>query len=751
MRIVDVTQGVGGPFASMLLSDMGAHVTKLEPPDGDRLRDRPAFHVLNRGKRRLMLDLETEAGRHELGELLAGADVLLHDLLPGEAERLGLTAPVLHARDPQLIIGWLPPYGARGPYAALPADEGLAQALSGVQDAQYRYDDPPVFVNLPVSGYAQGILAANAVVASLFARGRTGLGDQFELSAHAALLFMETIAFLRGENVMRLAGHADPRGPIPTYRLVRGTDDWLFAGALTPPFWASMALAAGLDDCLADERFAGAPLGIADLDHRRQLARRVDAAFATKSCDEWLRILEEANVPRAPALTREEFVHDPQLRHNNLLVEIDDPELGPTLQMNLPVELGDTPGRAGGMAEPPEHARRETRAPAAVAHPRAAVLDGVTVLDLSGFIAGANCPALLADLGANVIKVESPDGDGWRTSGLAFLGSNRGKRGIVIDLKNADGREMLLEMAERADVVVDNFRSGVMERLGVGWEQLRAHNPRIIHTSVTGYGPTGPYAHLPGFDPLFQARSGLMRGQGGPGDEPVYLQLAVCDYTTALSAAYGTLLALYARERTGRGQRVETSLLHSALTVQAGEFIFYEGRPADPPGARDLRGLHALCRIYEAADRSLMLSCTTPAHADGLAQVLGTTPPEQGDPLAQAAQGELAARIAARLVTEPAESWLERLRAAGVPAAPCVRVDEIFEHPQFEANRLWWDCEHPQWGRIRQPGALIRWDAQPMRIERRAPLLGEHTDEVLREFGLSDERIASLRAAGVVA
>src|SRR5581483_8436490 len=623
---------------------------------------------------------------------------------------------------------------------------------------------PPVFVNLPAAGYAQGILAANAAVATLYARDTSGAGDAFEVSGIAGLLFMETIAFLRGENVMRLAGHADPRGPIPTYRLVRGSDgEWLFSGALTPPFWASLAVAIGLEDCLADARFDGAPLGIANLDDRRELARRVDAAFATKPRDEWLRILEEANVPRAPALTREEFVRDPQVAHNGMLVELDDPEVGRVLQMNVCVNLGDTPGRVRGPAPLPgaDRALLDALPPpsadaATAEHPARgrAPLDGVTVLDLSGFIAGANCPALLADMGANVIKVESPDGDGWRTSGLAFLGSNRGKRGIVIDVKQAEGRELLLEMAERADVVVDNFRAGVMERLGIGWDALHARNPRLIHCSVTGYGPTGPYAHLPGFDPLFQARSGLMRAQGGPEGEPVYLQLAVCDFTTALSAAYGVLCALVARERTGRGQRVETSLLHSALTVQAGEFAFYEGRPPDPPGARDLRGLSALYRIYEARDRSLMVSCATPAHALALARALDLAlDGEAGDGaplLREPAHGALAQRIAARIAGRDADDVLAALREAGVPAAPCLRVDELFEHPQFVANDLWADYEHPRWGHIRQPGALIRWDARPMRVDRRAPLLGEHTEEVLREFGLSDARIAALRERGAI-
>ena len=157
------------------------------------------------------------------------------------------------------------------------------QAVAGIQDAQFRYDDPPVFVNLPVAGYAQGLLSANAAVASLYARARTGRGDRFEVSGVSALVFMESISYIRAENVTRLAGHAGPRGGIPTYRLVRGSDDWLFVGALTAPFWTNLAVAAGLEDCLIDERFHNAPMGIADMDARRELAQRVDDAFATKS------------------------------------------------------------------------------------------------------------------------------------------------------------------------------------------------------------------------------------------------------------------------------------------------------------------------------------------------------------------------------------------------------------------------------------------------------------------------------------
>lgn len=218
-RVIDATQGIGGPFCGMWLADHGADVVKVEPPAGDRQRGTPAFHVLNRGKRSVRLDVETAGGRAALRRLIADADVFLYDWPPADARRLGFDEAPLAVAHPHLVCGYLPAYGSRGPYADLPPDEGLVQALAGVQQAQFRYETTPVYINLPVSGYAQGIVAANAVAASLLSRARTGAGDWFEVSGISALFAMETIAWIQGEAVVRLAGRSDPHGPIPTYRL----------------------------------------------------------------------------------------------------------------------------------------------------------------------------------------------------------------------------------------------------------------------------------------------------------------------------------------------------------------------------------------------------------------------------------------------------------------------------------------------------------------------------------------------------
>ncbi len=756
VRVIDVTEGVGGPMLAMLLAEQGADVVKAERPAGDPLRGQPAFHVLNRSKRGIVLDLESDAGRRDLRSLLATADVFLHDWAPGRDAAIGFDAAALHGINPRLVVGYLPAYGSRGPWAHLPVDEALVQAIAGLSDAQYRYEPRPVYINIPIGGYAQAVIGAVMVAATLFARTHSGRGERFELSAVAATFAMETIAWLRAEGVIRLAGQQDPKGPIPTYRLVHAEDDWFFAGALTPPFWASMAVAAGLEAELIDARFAGAPMGIASVDDRKELARRVDAAFATNTRDAWLQILEDADVPRAPVLSRDEWARDPQALHNQMIVEVEDPVLGATRQMGVPVTLRHAPGGIVGPApllgehnallhEP--HDQTPAPHPPTDAGERRHPLEGIVVLDLGGFIAGANCSMMLADLGADVLKIEAPGGDGWRSSGLAFLGSNRSKRSLCIDLKRPEGRDVFLEMAMGADVVLDNVRAGVMDRLGIGWEALSARNPRIVHCSVTGYGPDGPYAHLPGFDPMLQARGGVMRMQGEPGGEPVYLQLPVCDYGTALTATYGVICALVARERTGRGDRVETSLANSATTMQAGEFIFYEGRPPDPPGSRDLAGRNALYRVYGASDGWLMLACSTPAHAAAFGLRAEVALP--ADPRSVPAEGALGDAIAAVFATRTRDEWLAAL-LPDVPVAPCTAVADLFDDAHMNANALWWDCDHPQWGHVRQTGAIASWDRMRMSLSRRAPMLGEHSRELLRERGIDDGRIDALVESGVV-
>jgi formyl-CoA transferase len=263
-----------------------------------------------------------------------------------------------------------------------------------------------------------------------------------------------------------------------------------------------------------------------------------------------------------------------------------------------------------------------------------------------------------------------------------------------------------------------------------------------------------------------QAQGGVMRAQGDPNDEPVYLQIAVCDYATALTAAYGITAALVARERTGLGDRVETCLANASFTVQAGEYIFYDGRPHSPLGGRDLAGRNAVYRVYPTLDGSMMLACRTSAHVERLLAAVADAD-AASTPAVNAADvpsplralppgspwetnGALATKLAGAFAARSTADWIAALRARDVPAAPCLAVTDLFDDAHTCANDLWWDMEDPRWGAVRQTGALIKWDAMSMALIRRAPQLGEHTLEVLRESGVEDARLDGLTASGVV-
>ena len=273
-------------------------------------------------------------------------------------------------------------------------------------------------------------------------------------------------------------------------------------------------------------------------------------------------------------------------------------------------------------------------------------LTGLKVLDLGTVIAGAYCNAILANLGAEVVKVESAEGDPWRDRGVGFTAYNRGKRGLVVDLKQPAGRALFLDLARQADVVLDNYRLGVRDRLGVGHADVLAANPRAISCSITTYGSRGEETKRPGFDPLLQARSGMQAAQGGDG-EPVFHVIAVNDFASASMAAFGVIAALNARERSGAGQVMETSLTAQSAMFQSGELTTWAGAPAAPMGCRDCLGIAALDRFYACSDAWIAVACGGADEAKALAFALGHPDwAERFDMMAEPRDGALAGSFA---------------------------------------------------------------------------------------------------------
>jgi crotonobetainyl-CoA:carnitine CoA-transferase CaiB-like acyl-CoA transferase len=379
-------------------------------------------------------------------------------------------------------------------------------------------------------------------------------------------------------------------------------------------------------------------------------------------------------------------------------------------------------------------------------------LAGVKVLDLGTVIAGAYASCILANFGADVIKIESAEGDPFRPFGPGFTNHNRGKRGLGLNLKDPAGRAAFLDLARTADVVVDNYRLGVRRRLGIDYDVLRALNPRIISASINAYGSTGAEAHLPGFDPLLQARSGMMAAQGGPGEEPVFHSVAINDVATAAVTAFGVIAALNAREVTGRGQNIETCLAAQSALFQSAALTTWPGAPGTPQGERDCIGFSALDRYYACADGWITLGLTTKAQATALEAALGGDDwgPRFPDILSQPRRGELADEIAGLLHDRRRSDVLADLASAGVPATPVFRGGDargeewLWESGFFELRH------HPTWGDMIASRAFADFSRGEAGFTRLDPELGEHTVEVLREFGFEMDRIRGLAEARLI-
>ncbi len=732
VRVIERAEGLAASYAGFLLCELGAEVVRIEAAAPER--SAPGAHVLHRGKRSVALDQAAD-----LSPLLAGADVVLsEDSVPEVAG---------------LIRCHVTTWGRDGHPRQLPSDEALVAAETGVQAMQWSWTRRPVWLVTPLISYMTGMLAALGMTAALLARRRGAPAQLVEVSELGGSFALNSGTYVTGpDHRGSLTQNGDPRGVYPTYGLYRTADGWLFVGALIDAFWVKLMTVLERVDLLAHPLLQVSPLAFGTPEIMRLVRGELEPLFANRPTAEWLRLLRLADIPCGAVGTRDDFLRDPEARGLGLAVSVDDPVLGPTWQPAAPAAFSDTaipaPRPAPRPGEDTEAVRAEApgwrRPPRAGSESPRSCLDGVRVLDLTSFIAGPFCPLLLADLGAEVVKIESASGDPFRMAAFGFAGWNRGKRSVVLDLKRPEGRDVLLDLARGADVVVDNFRAGVMDRLGIGWERLRGVNPRLIHTSITGYGSSGPLAALPGFDPVFQARSGLMQTQGG-GDEPVVHLIAYNDYCAGALGALATVAALLARERTRRGQRVDVSLFRTAFAAQAAHMILYPGRPALPSGGRDFLGPTACRRLYACQDGWLCLAAGSDAQAAALADVASTAV-GLDDP----ADGPAAAAIAAALAPQPRAAALERLAAAGVPAAPCQTFEQLFSDPFLRASGALVEQLHPTLGPLVLAGPVIRFEATPITYHRAAPLLGADGAEVLGEIGYGPERIAALEAAGVV-
>lgn len=625
IKIIDFGHYIAGPMVGMLLADQGADVVKIDPPSGPRF-DSPANAVWNRGKRLLGLDLKSKDDLDTAKSLIAGADVVIENFRPGVMDRLGLGASAMAELNPGLIYCSLPGFNGGDPRSDMPAWEGVVSSASalygpsieGAGDfgpellgvpitANESAAGNPVYSAVPVASSIAAFLATTTISMSLLGRERDGRGEKVEVSLFDA---MYGVFSLFGMKIMSMGAHAFYLTAWSRqYRCADGR--WLmlqindshhirqFVERLDLKSWAER----GLDQKTDDPEIC------------RLLLAELTTLMASKTAEQWQEKISEIGLCASICNSNREWLHHAHAMDSRMVEIVNDSKLGSMIQPGIQVQLSATPGEIRGPAETAEakalidEYAKGKKGAAENKAPIMNVLDGVKVIDLSIVLAGPTCGRLLVEFGADVVKI---DDVAREDKGAYQFDVNPGKRSIHLNLKNEEDMDVLWKLIEEADVIVQGFRQGVAERLGIGYEQVKQKVPNIIYTSVNCYGDTGPWSARPGFEQLAQAATGMQMRFGG--ESPRLQNMPMNDYATGYMAAYATALALIERKKTGRGQHVQTALARTAMTFQSLYMHEYSDKDwSDIPSGQQALGDCANHRLYQASDGWFFLGSSSSA------------------------------------------------------------------------------------------------------------------------------------------
>jgi crotonobetainyl-CoA:carnitine CoA-transferase CaiB-like acyl-CoA transferase len=781
LRVVEIAGDIAGPYCTKLLADLGAEVTKIEPPAGDPMRrwgpfpggvrdpNRSGlFEYLNAGKRGTLVDLEADAS--VAGRLIADAHVLVETFPPGTLDRLGLGVRALEALNPCLVVVRISDFGQRGPLRDREATPLTIQAASGWINARDA-DRPPVQAGARISEYvAGGYAALGALTALRTLSGNASRLVEVDVSVLESLLSTLPYPMLMAEKMRSLGLPTNTRSA-PMMGIVRAADGWVGINCLTGQHW--------LDTCamLCLPEYGEHQIAIMlEGPERAEFYEKAQPWLSERTVAEIVDLGQAMRIPVSPVNDGATVVDCPQYRNREFFVDVggDDRSF---LRPGAPFRLSRTP------ALPPrpaprlgEEATAEAAAGSADWRTAGAGADpslpfaGIKVLDLSTFWAGAYLTCYLGAFGADIVKVESiqrPDGhrfsgawayegDRWYERSAIWQGTNLNKRDITLDLTSDQGRYLARRLVRDADVVVENFATRVVEQFGLAYESLAELKPDVIMLRMPGFGLDGPWREYVGWALNFEQTSGMAAATGYADGPPCTLQ-GPADPIVGVHAGVALLAALEHRRRTGEGQLIEVAQIEVAACVAAEPIIEYSMNAVVRPREGNRRRGQVQGVYPTAADDAWVALCvrddTDFAH---MTEVM-RRPDLLRDPrFASAEQRGLAHDEFDRMVadwtrTQTVAQLVKALDAQHIPAEEVLTANRMYDIPQLDARGYYEDIEHPVTGTHRYPGWPFRMTPGPSRHHRTAPpTLGQHNEDVLRTLGLTDDELADLRARRVI-
>ena len=796
ITVLDFTGGRAGGVATMVMSDFGAEIIKVEPPGGEKFRNSPGSIQWNRGKKSVVLDLKTREGQENARQLARRSDVVIESFRPGVAQRLGIDYDTLRAGHPELVYATLTGFGSQGPYAHYKGYDAVVAAKSGrmMMFAEQNPREGPNYIVVQGVCHAAATALIRGVTAALYVREKTGLGQRVETSMLKAVTTYDHVSWVYGQMIENQPDiyPPDPRvgigRPNPTGYLPARTKDgqWIQLGNVVERLFRSMMHWLDMDFIYEDPRFKTAPRldpeAVADLE--RIMLEKVQQ----KTLNEWMDIFlgEAGNVAAEPYLSSEQALDHPQIVHNGNVQSLHVSGVGATRQLGPIVNMKGTQGRTQGSppalgqhtaeiltrlgSESGTHANNAKNP--MPRHP----LEGITLLDLATVINGPLGCALVAELGARVIRIEAPGGD-WGRAGMPLTAHRTmaGSEDICLDLKMTEGQEIMGKLVAKADLLLHSMRPGAPERTGIGYEQLKAINPNLVYLYAGGYGSTGPYSHRPSMAPIAGAVSGGGVAQMGrdafppPGQSMSIDDIAAvskrlkrandgtADHNTAMVNAVGLLLGLYARERTGAAQYVESTMIAANAYANIDDFYLHEGKRPRPLPDSDGYGLHALYRLYRAKTGWVFLACPFEDEWQALCRTIDRDDmledPRFATPKARERHDDvLADELGKVFATEEPLYWEKLLTSADVA---CVKAEDrgmyffFNEDPHVRENGILTQVEAPREGEFWRYAPVVDFSETTGKASP-GPLRGQHTRPILKELGYTDDQIGDLKQRKVV-